>query len=48
MRSGEDKNGYTAWKKLHDRFNLKTPASLTAAWRDVIKPTKIKDMRDVM
>ena len=46
VRSCEDKNGYTAWKKLYDRFNPKTPASLTAAWRDVIRPTKIKDMRE--
>ena len=46
VRSCEDKNGYTAWKKLYDRFNPKTPASLTAAWRDVIRPKKLKDMRE--
>ena len=46
VRSCEDKNGYTAWKKLYDRFNPKTPASLTAAWREVIRPKKIKDMRE--
>ena len=46
VRSCNDKNGYTAWKKLYDRFNPKTPASLTAAWRDVIRPKKIKDMRE--
>ena len=46
VRSCDDKNGYTAWKKLYDRFNPKTPASLTAAWRDVIRPKKIKDMRE--
>ena len=45
VRSCEDLNGYTAWKKLYDRFNPKTPASLTAAWRDVVRPQKIKDMR---
>ena len=42
VRSCNDKNGYTAWKKLYDRFNPKTPASLTAAWRDVIRPKKIR------
>ena len=47
VRSCEDKNGYAAWKKLYDRFNPKTPASLTAAWRDVIRPKKFKDMREV-
>ena len=41
VRSCEDKNGYVAWKKLYDRFNPKTPASLTAAWREVIRPKKI-------
>ena len=46
VRSCEDKNGYTAWKKLYDRFNPKTLATPTAAWRDVIRPTKIKDMRE--
>ena len=46
VRSCEDKNGYTAWKKLYDRFNPKTPASLTAAWREVIRPKKLKDMRE--
>ena len=45
VRSCEAKNGCAAWKKLHDRFNPKTPASLAAAWRDVIRPKKIKDMR---
>ena len=46
VRSCEDKNGYAAWKKLYDRFNPKTPASLTAAWREVIRPKKLKDMRE--
>ena len=46
VRSCEDMNGYTAWKKLYDRYNPKTPASLTAAWREVIRPKKIKDMRE--
>ena len=31
VRSCEDRNGYAAWKKLHDRYNPRTPASLTAA-----------------
>ena len=39
-------NGYVAWKKLYDRYNPKTPASLTAAWREVIRPKKLKDMRE--
>ena len=30
VRSCEDTNGYTAWKRLYDRFNPKTPASLRA------------------
>ena len=46
IRSCADKNGYTAWKKLYDRFNPKTPASLTAAWREVVRPKKVKDMRE--
>ena len=46
VRSCEDKNGYAAWKKLYDRFNPKTPASLTAAWREVVRPKKVKDMRE--
>ena len=46
VRGCIDKNGYTAWKKLYDRFNPKTPASLTAAWREVIRPKKVKDMRE--
>ena len=46
VRSCEDKNGYTAWKKLYDRFNPKTPASLTAAWREVVRPKKVKDLRE--
>ena len=46
VRTCNDKNGYTAWKKLYDRFNPKTPASLTAARRDVIRPKQIKDMRE--
>ena len=46
VRSCEDKNGYTAWKKLYDRYNPKTPASLTAAWRDVIRIKKAKDVRE--
>ena len=46
VRGCTDKNGYVAWKRLYDRFNPKTPASLTAAWREVIRPKKVKDMRD--
>ena len=46
IRSCMDKNGYTAWKKVYDRFNPRTPASLTAAWREVLKPKKVKDMRE--
>ena len=46
VRSCDDKNGYTAWKRLYDRYNPKTPASLTAAWRDVIKLKRAKDVRE--
>ena len=46
VRSEVDKNGYTTWKRLFDRYNPRTPASLTAAWREVIRPKKIKDMRE--
>ena len=46
VRSCDDLNGYTAWKRLYDRFNPKTPASLTAAWREVVRPKKVKDMRE--
>lgn len=46
VRSVADTNGYVAWKKLCDRFNPKTPASLTAAWREVIRPKRVKDLRE--
>ena len=46
VRSCVDKNGYAAYKKLFDRYNPRTPASLTAAWREVIRPKKVKDMRE--
>ena len=46
IRSCTDMNGYTAWKKIFDRFNPRTPASLTAAWREVLRPRKIEDMRE--
>ena len=46
VRSVQDRNGYTAWKRLFDRYNPRTPASLTASWREVIRPKKIKDMRE--
>ena len=35
-----------AWKRVYDRYNPKTPASLTAAWREVIRPKKVKDLRE--
>ena len=44
----DDMNGYVAWKRLYDRFNPRTPASLTAAWRDVIRPKKIRDLREIV
>ena len=42
VRSCEDENGHTAWKRLYDRLFPKTPASFAAVWREVIKPMKIK------
>ena len=48
VRKVQDKNGYVAWKFLFDRYNAKTPASLTASWREVIRPKKIKDMREAI
>ena len=47
VRAVEDMNGYVAWKRLHDRFNPRTPASLTAAWRDVIRPKRVRDLREI-
>ena len=47
VRGVEDMNGYVAWKRLYDRFNPRTPASLTAAWRDVIRPKKVRDLREI-
>ena len=46
VRNVQDRNGYVAWKRLFDRYNPRTPASLTASWREVIRPKKIKDMRE--
>ena len=46
IRGVTDTNGFVAWKKLCDRFNPKTPASLTAAWREVIRPKRVKDLRE--
>ena len=46
VRGVDDMNGYTAWKRLHNRFNPRTPASLASAWRDVIRPKKMKDLRE--
>ena len=47
VRSVTDGNGWVAWKRLYDRFNPRTPASLTAAWREVIRPKKVKDLREI-
>ena len=46
VRNVQDRNGYVAWKRLFDRYNPRTPASLTASWREVIRPKKMKDMRE--
>ena len=46
IRGVVDHNGYVAWKRLCDRFNPCTPAFLTAAWREVIRPKKVKDLRE--
>ena len=46
VRSIEDKNGYVAWKKLYDRYNPRTPASLTQAWLEVVNPRRTKDLRE--
>ena len=35
-----------AWKRVYDRYNPKTPASLTAAWREVIRPKKLRGLRE--
>ena len=48
VRGVDDMNGYVAWKRLYDRFNPRTPASLTAAWRDVIRPKKVRDLREIV
>ena len=47
VRSVEDLNGYVAWKKLFDHYNPRTPASLTAAWREVVRPKRVKDLREI-
>ena len=47
VRGVADANGWVAWKRLYDRFNPRTPASLTAAWREVVRPKKVKDLRDI-
>ena len=31
VRSVDDQNGFVAWKRLYDRYNPRTPASLTSA-----------------
>ena len=46
VRGVDDMNGYVAWKRLYDRYNPRTPASLTQAWLDVVNPKRAKDMRD--
>ena len=46
VRGVLDQDGFVAWKKLYDRYNPRTPASLTAAWREVIKTKKVRDLRE--
>ena len=46
VRGVDDMNGYVAWKRLYDRYNPRTPASLTQAWLDVVNPRRAKDMRE--
>ena len=43
VRCVEDRNGYMAWKKLYERYNPRTPASLMTAWCDVVQIKKSKD-----
>ena len=47
MTNITDGDGFVAWKKLYDRYNPRTPASLTAAWRDVVRPKKVRDLREI-
>lgn len=46
VRNVTGSDGFVAWKKLYDRYNPRTPASMAAAWREVIKTKKMKDMRE--
>ena len=46
VRNVVDSNGFVAWKRLYDRFNPRTPASMAAAWREVIRTKKFRDLRD--
>ena len=46
VRGVDDMNGYVAWKRLYDRYNPRTPASLTQAWLDVVNPKRARDMRE--
>ena len=48
VRSVDDQNGFVAWKRLYDRYNPRTPASLTSAWREIIRPKKIRDLREAV
>ena len=46
VRNVANSDGYVAWKRLYDRYNPRTPASMAAAWREVIKTKKMKDLRE--
>ena len=46
VRSVDDRNGFVAMKRLYDRYNPRTPASLTQAWMEVVKPKRAKDIRE--
>ena len=46
VRGVLDQDGFVAYKKLYDRYNPRTPASLTAAWREVIRTKKVRDLRE--
>ena len=44
VRGVEDMDGYVAWKRLYDKYNPRTPASLTQAWLEVVNPKRAKDL----
>ena len=46
VRNVGEVDGYVTWKKLYDRYNPRTPASMAAAWRDIIRTKKMRDLRD--